>query len=178
LIPVRVCAEIVGAFRRERRATVVDDDGVDRVDLTVRDSWYVEPNPDHEMLVCSLLRGLVPLVEHEFRRSVVAPEEVDFLRYRKGGHFQVHVDGGYAPDPESPVARRVVSAVVCLDAPGSFSGGDFVIRNGDEIVPVWLGTGIVVLFDALTPHGVLPVKSGVRHSAVGWFTAANRSPLA
>jgi predicted 2-oxoglutarate/Fe(II)-dependent dioxygenase YbiX len=102
-----------------------------------------------------------------------------FCSYGAGEYFRAHRDRSDDPlDPAVVRARRF--SVVCLlndDDPSGglpvFDGGALVVYvpsgNGrSESKNIQLVAGSVVVFAADLLHEVRPVRSGVRHSAIGW----------
>lgn len=102
-----------------------------------------------------------------------------FCSYGPGEYFRAHRDRSDDPlDPAVVRARRFT--IVCLlndDDPSGglpvFDGGALVVyvpRSNGRIEPenIQMAAGSVVVFGADLLHEVRPVRSGVRHSAIGW----------
>jgi PKHD-type hydroxylase len=90
-------------------------------------------------------------------------EDVQFIRYGLGGHFQTwHSDAGV----DRFEARRI-SISVELSAPDDYDGGVLEIAPAvgrPRIVP----RGGARLFPSRAIHRVTPVTRGVRHALVAW----------
>lgn len=96
-----------------------------------------------------------------------AMEPVQIGRYVDGGHYDWHVD---ASGPMNELQRKV-SIVLILDEPDSYEGGFLEIHSGDMLAPK-LPQGSIITFPSFINHRVTPVTSGVRHTAVGWYSGA------
>lgn len=114
-------------------------------------------------------------------------ESMQFTKYGPGEFYGWHNDAGLANQykPVSVGNRaqglaqdylnekvemvRKLSFVVQLSDPDDYEGGNLQLldESGQNYVaPRQRGT--VILFDSRTQHRVLPVKSGLRKSIVGW----------
>jgi PKHD-type hydroxylase len=90
-------------------------------------------------------------------------EDIQFVRYGVGGHFQLwHSDAG-ADRGEA----RLVSLSVELSEPGDYDGGVLEIAPAVG-VPRSLPRGGARLFPSRAIHRVTPVTRGVRHALVAW----------
>ena len=95
--------------------------------------------------------------------------DVDFLeplqltRYKEGDHYDWHQDESewHAEKRTNGKIRKISFTLLLND---DFEGGDFQLIN--QTVP--LKKGQMVFFHSDDYHRVDPVKSGVRHSLVGW----------
>ena len=90
-------------------------------------------------------------------------EDVQFIRYGPGGHFQVwHSDAGVDRFDE-----RRISVSVELSEPGDYDGGVLEIAPALGL-PRTLPRGGAWLFRSRMIHRVTPVTRGVRHALVAW----------
>jgi PKHD-type hydroxylase len=90
-------------------------------------------------------------------------EDVQFVRYGLGGHFQVwHSDAGVDRFDE-----RRISLSVELSEPGDYDGGLLEIAPAVGLARV-LPRGGARLFPSRMIHRVTPVTRGVRHALVAW----------
>jgi predicted 2-oxoglutarate/Fe(II)-dependent dioxygenase YbiX len=110
----------------------------------------------------------------------VALDGPKFCGYGAGEYFRAHRDRSADPlDP--PVVRARRFTLVCLlndDDPADglpvFDGGALVVhvpRDDGRVEPrnVQLRAGSIALFAADLLHEVRPVRSGTRHTAIGWL---------
>ena len=114
-------------------------------------------------------------------------ESMQYTQYGPGEFYSWHNDAGIsgAYKPESVGNRmdglandfvnenielvRKLSFVLQLSDPDDYEGGNLQLLDESGktyIAPRQRGT--VILFDSRTQHRVLPVKSGLRKSIVGW----------
>jgi PKHD-type hydroxylase len=90
-------------------------------------------------------------------------EDVQFVRYGRGGHFQVwHSDAG-----TDRFDQRRISVSVELSEPGDYDGGVLEIAPAVG-VPRTLPRGGARLFRSRMIHRVTPVTRGVRDALVAW----------
>ena len=90
-------------------------------------------------------------------------EDVQFIRYGLGGHFQSwHTDAGADRYDE-----RRISMSVELSEPGDYEGGVLEIVPAVGL-PRTLPRGGARLFPSRMIHRVIPVTRGVRHALVAW----------
>ena len=114
-------------------------------------------------------------------------ESMQYTRYDVGQFYGWHNDAGlanqYKPETvgnrmegrandfvnESTELVRKLSFVLQLSDPDDYEGGNLQLL--DEAGKSYFAPrkrGTVILFDSRTQHRVLPVKSGLRKSIVGW----------
>jgi PKHD-type hydroxylase len=72
--------------------------------------------------------------------------------------------------------RADLSFTLFLDDPASYEGGELVLDSQRRPQPVKLAAGSVVVYPTSVLHAVAPVRSGVRHAAVGWIESRFRDP--
>lgn len=93
-------------------------------------------------------------------------EAINFIRYTENQHFQVHADHGFS-------YICTVSSVMYLN--DDYEGGELWFPNLDlKIKPEY---GDIVLFPStyIYAHAALPVKSGIKYSAVTMFDYNDRA---
>ena len=93
-------------------------------------------------------------------------EAINFIRYGEGQHFNAHPDSG-------PAYSCEVSTVMYLNS--DYTGGELYYPYFDyTYVPQY---GDIVLFPSsyLFMHAALPVKSGIKYSAVTMFSYNDRN---
>lgn len=93
-------------------------------------------------------------------------EAINFIRYGEGQHFKAHPDSG-------PAYSCEVSTVMYLNS--DYTGGELYYPHFDyTYVPQY---GDIVLFPSsyLFMHAALPVKSGIKYSAVTMFSYNDRN---
>jgi PKHD-type hydroxylase len=88
---------------------------------------------------------------------------LQFGKYERGGHYDWHMD----VDPFHAIdgKQRKVTAVLALDDPDDYSGGELELQNKSLGK---LTQGDVVVFPSFLQHRVKPVHSGLRHTVVCW----------
>lgn len=96
-------------------------------------------------------------------------EALQVTRYRseEQGHYSWHQDIG-----AGTMSIRKLSFVVQLTDPAQYTGGalDLFMAKVEKNISVPNAQGTIVFFPSYEPHRVTPVKSGVRHSLVGWVS--------
>ena len=114
-------------------------------------------------------------------------ESMQYTQYGPGQFYGWHNDSGLACHykPESVGNRmegraqdfvnentelvRKLSFVLQLSDPDDYEGGNLqLLDEGGKTYFAPRKRGCVILFDSRTQHRVLPVKSGLRKSIVGW----------
>ena len=114
-------------------------------------------------------------------------ENMQYTQYGPGEFYGWHNDAGisnqYKPQTvgnraenlandfvsENIESVRKLSFVLQLSNPDDYEGGNLqLLDEGDNSYIAPRKRGTVILFDSRTRHRVLPVKSGLRKSVVGW----------
>ncbi|MEQ8651517.1 MAG: Fe2+-dependent dioxygenase [Kiloniellales bacterium] len=92
-----------------------------------------------------------------------------FNRYDPGMHYKAHMDQSIMYPGTANMMRTDLSFTVFLTEPGDYEGGEFRVQTpfGDKLFKEPAGTLICYPSDML--HGVEPVRSGSRISAIGWI---------
>lgn len=97
--------------------------------------------------------------------NLTGHENLQFGSYGPDGHYDWHTD--HFPLAGLPVERKV--SVVCLMSdPSEYEGGDLQIRLYQDYTAE-LKKGDMIAFPSMLEHRVVPVKSGMRNSAVIWL---------
>ena len=96
---------------------------------------------------------------------------IQYTQYNKGDYYNWHTDMDICDINEPDQLVRKLSFTLQLTNDDEYTGGDLEFADFDDstyrfLVPKSRGT--VIVFDSRTPHRVLPIKSGVRKSLVGW----------
>ena len=91
--------------------------------------------------------------------------QIDILKYPPGGKHDVHTDDWW----EWP---RQISVIMNLN--DKYEGGDLIFtdqKRKKEIKRLRLEEGSIVFFPSnfMYPHGITPIKKGVRYSIVAWL---------
>ena len=107
--------------------------------------------------------------------EISCAENFQLGRYKKGGHYDFHIDGlgfGKKVDPGGILdgTTRKLSMVCWLNE--DFEGGEFEFHHSsigkeDNIIKPTKGT--IVFFPSWVAHKVHPVTKGTRYSLVTWF---------
>lgn len=92
-------------------------------------------------------------------------EAINFVRYGKGQHFQVHADHGFS-------YTCTVSTVAYLNE--DFDGGELWFPYVDVKYKPQKGDIVISPSNFIYSHASLPVKSGVKYSAVTMFDYNDR----
>jgi PKHD-type hydroxylase len=97
--------------------------------------------------------------------ALTGHENVQYGSYGPNGHYGWHTDT--FPLAGLPVERKV--SVICLMSdPSEYEGGELQIKLYQEYTAD-LKKGDMIAFPSMLEHRVIPVKSGIRNSAVVWL---------
>ena len=92
-----------------------------------------------------------------------------FNRYAGGQAYGAHIDGAIRLVAGTRHRVRTdLSATLFLSDPGSYEGGELVIRDTFGERAVKLAAGDLVLYPSTSVHRVEPVTNGVRLAAFFW----------
>jgi predicted 2-oxoglutarate/Fe(II)-dependent dioxygenase YbiX len=90
--------------------------------------------------------------------------QIDLLKYREGGKYEVHTDH-FSTTP------RHLSVIMNLN--NNYEGGDLVFtdQKEKEIKRLKLSKGSIVFFPSnfMYPHSIKPITKGTRYSIVAWL---------
>jgi predicted 2-oxoglutarate/Fe(II)-dependent dioxygenase YbiX len=99
--------------------------------------------------------------------NVNSTEQVQFTNYGIDEFYDKHIDTFALEDN-----MRKLSAVIQLDPPENYCGGEFIFENtanGELFSPEdFRPQGSIIVFPSILPHMVSTVTDGHRHSAVCW----------
>jgi PKHD-type hydroxylase len=104
------------------------------------------------------LRDLIRSVNEQVWHFKITKFTLSLLRYESGDESGPHVD------PVGEYCDRKLAACVQLSPADAYHGG--ALGVGLSYEPVIREQGSLVVFPAWTPHRVMPVTSGLRHSVV------------
>ena len=90
--------------------------------------------------------------------------QIDLLRYKKGGKYKAHTD-------HYSTTARHLSVIINLN--NNYEGGDLVFtdQKEKEIKRLKLDKGSIVFFPSnfMYPHSIQPITKGTRYSIVAWL---------
>lgn len=93
-----------------------------------------------------------------------------FNRYSDGQSYGGHIDGAIRPVTGTPLRVRTdLSATLFLSDPGSYDGGELVVRDTFGERSTKLAAGDMVLYPGTSVHRVEPITQGVRLAAFFWI---------
>jgi len=157
-------------------ATIVG--GPDAPQIRISQTLFQQRNEENSWFF-ERMNQVINFVNQEFYNfDLWGYETFQYAEYHgsENGKYDLHMDmltddinefnhGAYHE------GTRKLSATIMLSQNGKdFTGGDFVVASGKEqtaeIVPLEIGE--IVVFPSFVVHGVRPVTSGIRKSAVIW----------
>ena len=176
-----LCRDIRNAMHRGAVEPAEVLDAGATLDVSVRRASSIDVDSVTLDRVEAMLDSSRLILGAAFQTPVESREGASFLRYEPNGFYRRHRDR--ASDPEwAGAARRLISVVVFLNSSsprptlGEFSGGELVLfpelaRGTGAASPVMIvpEQGMLVAFDASTPHEVRPVQQGTRDVIVDWY---------
>lgn len=131
----------------------------------------------HYDLIFEHMNALKDELSAFFKVPLHTLQELQFLKYEPGHFFKAHTDTlNYLPQG---LSQRQVSVVLYFNdnlSTQAYTGGDFVFfpasGKGTKVqgFPLQIAQNTLLGFRSNTLHEVLPVESGTRYAAVGWFT--------
>ncbi|MDZ4371081.1 MAG: Fe2+-dependent dioxygenase [Phenylobacterium sp.] len=132
---------------------------------------------DDPGVIAMARRVRLALEAHPVVRSLVRPvrwSNLIFSRYRPGQQYGLHADNAAMFDAAGWPLRTDVSFTLFLSDPGTYEGGELLIRDlaGDRAFRPSAGSAIVYPTGLL--HRVTPVTAGTRLACVGWVQSAIR----
>ena len=102
--------------------------------------------------------------------EVEGKEEIQFMQYKVGGHYDWHIDIG-----SHKHNNRKLAFVIPLSKPEDYEGGELIIKTSPRESSMPLEQGKIILFPAFLLHKVTPVTHGKRHVIAGWLTGKEPS---
>jgi PKHD-type hydroxylase len=92
-------------------------------------------------------------------------EGLQFTNYTApSGNYGKHVDRSFS------IPIRKLSMSIQLSNPNEYEGGDLLLHEGEEGIPLLKEQGTLLLFPSYILHEVTPVTKGERNSLVTWIT--------
>jgi hypothetical protein len=140
--------------RSERCCDVIDLISSSESEFNEADGWA------EEVLRTAVQHAYVRYRE-AFPKAVVGQDSgYKLLRYERNGFYRQHIDEGGS-------TGRILSCSIILN--DDFSGGEMEWFDGSLVITPTRGTVIMFPSGFLFPHAVLPVRDGIRYSAVTWL---------
>jgi predicted 2-oxoglutarate/Fe(II)-dependent dioxygenase YbiX len=133
------------------------------VDKTIRDVRKINL-PTHRGIGATMAGMALSANMQCWKFDITHPNQCDYLRYDKEGHYKAHVDTFM--NPGDPQTRKLTVLAFLND---DFEGGRLFLQQGDQKTYPSQEPGTVIVFPSYIMHGVEPVTSGVRRSIVTWM---------
>tara|TARA_A100001515_G_scaffold144408_1_gene148348 strand:+ start:940 stop:1521 length:582 start_codon:yes stop_codon:yes gene_type:complete len=97
-------------------------------------------------------------------------EEILYLTYNKGQHYQLHSDIVW-DNLNTNIPNRKCTFILQLSSLKDYEGGEVVVGVGglDELT-IPKEKGSLTIFPSFLPHKVLEVTKGTRQSICGWVS--------
>ena len=166
-------------------ATIVNSEGIERVDDETRRTKLVEVSKNLKDLVTQHLAGVKPKIAAHFGVALDECERPQFLAYKEGDFFKPHTDSSTSPDSHYYLQQRRVSVVIFLNGESasadrnSYSGGSLILYGLIDN-PSWKDygfnikgePGLLIAFASDVYHEVTPVTQGMRFTIVTWFPSS------
>lgn len=127
------------------------------------------PNAEFKSIFSQIKNKLnLCLMDYQKRYNVEMNymEAINFVKYGQGQHFQVHSDHGFS-------YVCTISSVAYLN--DDYEGGELYFPNFDVTFTPELGDIVFFPSAFIYGHASLPVKSGVKYSAVTMFDFNDRN---
>mgnify|MGYP003141240748 FL=1 len=96
-------------------------------------------------------------------------EPLQFLRYKKGGRYDSHMDIQWS-DLKTNVPNRKLTVITQLSDPKDYEGGDLELDITSDNFTIPKGKGDMIAFPAFLMHKVHPITKGTRCSVVSWLS--------
>lgn len=142
--------------------------------LDYRNCWDCKLNPqavemlgekynNFKSLYSELVLSIALCVEDyskKYNLNLGYMEAVNFVKYGVGEHFDVHSDHGFS-------YTCTVSSVAYLN--DDYDGGELWFNNLDQTIIPQTGDVVICPSTFIYSHASLPVKSGIKYSAVTMF---------
>lgn len=103
-----------------------------------------------------------------FMFNIEGLDAFQYTKYGEHGHYDWHIDTAFGWENY----QRKLSAVMLLNNPDEYEGGEFeIVTNGNINEPKSFkpNKGDIVYFASWMPHRVAPVTGGERKSLVTWI---------
>tara|TARA_Y100001938_G_C8094118_1_gene437001 strand:+ start:3365 stop:3961 length:597 start_codon:yes stop_codon:yes gene_type:complete len=138
--------------------------GINEDYRTTKVSWIYQ-QPEYKWLYEKVMFKMVEANSHMWNLDVFGYYEAfQYAIYTQGSHYDWHIDTG----PGKFV--RKISASLQLSDGSEYVGGDLIIKNGRDEIPVDRTRGSLIVFPSTSLHKVTPIVSGQRESLVIWLS--------
>lgn len=130
---------------------------------------FLEVSPELVTIYDEVIRGVRECVLHYsslYNIQLDYEEATNFVRYEEGHHFATHADSGFS-------YSCTVSSIGYLN--DGYEGGEYVMPYQDIRFKPEAGDLIVHPSDFIYAHASLPVKQGVKYSAVTMYDYNDRN---
>jgi len=89
-----------------------------------------------------------------------------------GAHYDYHLDTRFGVPPIelrlTQIPTRKISVSLILSDPSEYTGGEFMIKDGNQEETIPQPQGAAICFPSFMAHKVCPITSGKRESIVIW----------
>lgn len=166
------CAELIALAHTVSAAQALVGHGANNVVHNMRRStirWLNAAMPEMAVVKARVDRCLLKANAQHWGLNAHGYSDFQFTEYAaaNAGHYDFHRDDCPEPSPERWTAfDRVLSCVVQLSSPVSYTGGKLEFETGP--VTDFEPQGSVIVFPSWHRHRVTPVESGCRYSLVTW----------
>lgn len=130
---------------------------------------FLEVSPELVTIYDEVITGVRECIRHYsslYNIQLDYEEATNFVRYEEGHHFATHADSGFS-------YSCTVSAIGYLN--DGYEGGEYVMPYQDIRFKPEAGDLIVHPSDFIYAHASLPVKKGVKYSAVTMYDYNDRN---
>lgn len=130
---------------------------------------FLEVSPELVTIYDEVIGGVRECVRHYsslYNIQLDYEEATNFVRYEEGHHFATHADSGFS-------YSCTVSAIGYLN--DGYEGGEYIMPYQDIRFKPEAGDLIVHPSDFIYAHASLPVKKGVKYSAVTMYDYNDRN---
>lgn len=157
-------------------ATAGENEDSQKQDTSVRNTlWYPVPRNVNVSLQRCFRSFFENNIAPGWGAKVKSVEDVQYLGYPVGGHYQVHNDSENFIDGEWKwVYPRDVSVLAYLTDPNEYTGGELEFPDFGLTIKPRKGTIIFFPSYHIFSHGVRPVTSGFRDALVTWIETEQR----
>jgi PKHD-type hydroxylase len=107
--------------------------------------------------------------EYTFARNIAPPL---MTKYDPGMQYGEHVDVPFVRS--NPPLRSDISMTIFISDPGSYEGGELILRAADKEISIKEESGWAILYPSTYYHRVAPVTSGTRVVAITFIESAIR----
>ena len=163
-------------------AGVFDQHGEAVIDAGLRSTRVVHVSEPVMELVKTRFEQMMPVVARHFETPLTGFEYPQFLVYKEGDFFKLHLDKEPHPDAPAFSRERKVSVVLFVNGKedeeslAGYEGGELTLYSvlddptwKDKGFPLVAEPGLFLGFRSETPHEVTPVTRGKRLTIVTWY---------